>query len=229
VKAALLAAAERGGATVLGCHMHAYLPQGVSGVLIIAESHITLHTWPEHSFAAADVFTCGDTLDIEAAGDVLKSSLGADRVLVSGDFSRGDRLPTETEADGPTPASWKDLLERGEAWALEASVDLHGCDPACLGDLDALRRFSADAGKLLGMAPIGEPAIAREEVRASKARPTLAQRYDDARVSIHAAEQTSSAYVDVLSSRYFEPRTMAELAVRALGADHYHLHVAVRR
>jgi S-adenosylmethionine decarboxylase len=51
------------GATIIKDSFYQFTPQGVSGVLIIAESHISIHTWPEYSFAAVDVFTCGDVID----------------------------------------------------------------------------------------------------------------------------------------------------------------------
>ena len=55
----LVAAADEAGATVVNSSFHHFSPQGVSGVVIIAESHITIHTWPEIGYAALDVFTCG--------------------------------------------------------------------------------------------------------------------------------------------------------------------------
>lgn len=55
----LLSCAEDGGATVISSHFHPFFPQGLSGVIVIAESHITIHTWPEYGYAAVDVFTCG--------------------------------------------------------------------------------------------------------------------------------------------------------------------------
>ena len=61
----LLAAAEQMKATVVSAHFHAFSPYGVSGVVIIQESHLTIHTWPEHQYAAIDIFTCGD-LDLDA-------------------------------------------------------------------------------------------------------------------------------------------------------------------
>ena len=51
------------GATVIKDSFYQFTPQGVSIVVIIAESHISLHTWPEYGFAAVDVFTCGDVID----------------------------------------------------------------------------------------------------------------------------------------------------------------------
>ncbi|GGC09418.1 adenosylmethionine decarboxylase [Pseudoduganella buxea] len=60
IEALLRAAALAAGATILHSHFHAFGPgQGVTGVVLLAESHISIHTWPEQHFAAADVFMCG--------------------------------------------------------------------------------------------------------------------------------------------------------------------------
>jgi S-adenosylmethionine decarboxylase len=65
------------GAKVLGIHIHKLSPQGVSGVVVISESHLTIHTWPERGEAAVDLFTCGDVAHARAAVDALAQSLGA--------------------------------------------------------------------------------------------------------------------------------------------------------
>ena len=60
IEAALIKAAEAAGATVLSSDFHIFTPNnGVSGVVVLAESHISIHTWPERGFAAVDVFMCG--------------------------------------------------------------------------------------------------------------------------------------------------------------------------
>jgi len=51
------------GATVIKDSFYQFSPQGISGVVIIAESHISIHTWPEYCFAAVDVFTCGEVIE----------------------------------------------------------------------------------------------------------------------------------------------------------------------
>ncbi len=56
---AMVEAAESAGATVVDKVFHGYSPQGLSGVVVISESHLTVHTWPELEYAAVDVFTCG--------------------------------------------------------------------------------------------------------------------------------------------------------------------------
>ena len=66
--------------TVIGEAFHQYSPQGVSGVLILAESHLAVHTWPEREFAAVDLFTCGECPEAARLADFLRSALGAERV-----------------------------------------------------------------------------------------------------------------------------------------------------
>jgi len=75
IRETMLLAARECGATVLGESFHQFSPQGVSGVIIIAESHLTIHTWPEHGYAAADIFTCGTTVQPEIAAEVIIEKL----------------------------------------------------------------------------------------------------------------------------------------------------------
>jgi S-adenosylmethionine decarboxylase len=76
LRESLLTAAIGAGATVLGESFHQFEPQGVSGVVIIAESHICIHTWPEYGYAAADIFTCGSTVQPEKVAETILSRLG---------------------------------------------------------------------------------------------------------------------------------------------------------
>lgn len=63
VEEILVAAALESGAEVREVAFHQFSPQGVSGVVVISESHLAVHTWPELGYAALDVFTCGDSVD----------------------------------------------------------------------------------------------------------------------------------------------------------------------
>jgi len=72
-------AAKRAGATLLNLITHRFEPQGVTGLALLAESHISIHTWPEAGYAAVDVFTCGDHTMPERACQVLCNELGAGR------------------------------------------------------------------------------------------------------------------------------------------------------
>ena len=73
----ITAAAKRAGATLLNLITHRFEPQGVTGLALLAESHISIHTWPESGYAAVDVFTCGDHTMPEKACAVLAAELSA--------------------------------------------------------------------------------------------------------------------------------------------------------
>jgi len=77
LKEALITAAGEAGAIVLGESFHRFNPQGVSGVVIIAESHLCIHTWPEYGYAAVDIFTCGNSVQPEKAAEILVGKLGS--------------------------------------------------------------------------------------------------------------------------------------------------------
>ncbi|MGB3471142.1 MAG: adenosylmethionine decarboxylase [Erythrobacter sp.] len=82
LEAILREAANAAGATILQSHFHHFGENmGVTGVLMLAESHISIHTWPEIRFAAIDIFMCG-TADIEAAVGVLEAAYSHSKIEV---------------------------------------------------------------------------------------------------------------------------------------------------
>lgn len=78
IRTALVAAVTKSGATPLHEVVHAFSPHGVTGVIVIAESHFAIHTWPEYGFAAVDLFTCGDQVDPYLAFEYLRVALHAE-------------------------------------------------------------------------------------------------------------------------------------------------------
>src|SRR5499425_1782750 len=82
VKGALVEAAKRAQATIVDVVFHEFNPFGISGVVVIAESHLSIHTWPEYRYAAVDVFSCGEVLQPEIAVNYLVEQFGAERASV---------------------------------------------------------------------------------------------------------------------------------------------------
>ncbi len=82
VEATLRDAVTAAKATLLHIHLHRFTPnQGVSGVAVLAESHISIHTWPENGYAALDVFMCGGA-EPQATIEVLRAAFKPDRLAV---------------------------------------------------------------------------------------------------------------------------------------------------
>jgi S-adenosylmethionine decarboxylase len=92
VKEIVVNAVRQAHGTVVTNIFHNFSPHGVSGVVVIAESHVTIHTWPEHACAAVDIFSCSARLDKTLLRDMLKEQLGASEVTTR-NFERGLRIP----------------------------------------------------------------------------------------------------------------------------------------
>ena len=108
----MVQAAARLRATILDVFCHRFQPQGVTVAVIIAESHLTVHTWPEFGYAAVDVFTCGDSAAFDEITRYLAHTLRAGRITTQ-DFPRGPRVP-EAEVAYATSAPARASVDRAE-------------------------------------------------------------------------------------------------------------------
>lgn len=77
----LVEAAIQAGATILGVQSKAFEPQGATVLVMLSESHISIHTYPEHGFCAIDCYTCGEDVDPELAVDHLLRVLAPERTF----------------------------------------------------------------------------------------------------------------------------------------------------
>jgi len=82
IKKILIQSAEVSGATIIKSHFHEFNPYGVSGIIVIAESHFSIHTWPEYGYCAIDIFTCGDLINNNKAVNYLKKQLKCKQISV---------------------------------------------------------------------------------------------------------------------------------------------------
>ena len=82
VRDEMVEAARRAQATIVAVTFHEFNPIGVSGVVVISTSHMSIHTWPEHRYAAVDLFSCGEVVQPQVAIDYLSRALLAERVSV---------------------------------------------------------------------------------------------------------------------------------------------------
>lgn len=91
IRSTLVECVEAAGATLLHIYLHPFEPNGgISGVAVLAESHVSIHSWPEHGYAAVDVFMCGRTRP-EACIEVLRRAFEPERIVVQ-EILRGKTL-----------------------------------------------------------------------------------------------------------------------------------------
>lgn len=97
VERIMVNAALEAGAEIREYVFHKFSPQGISGVVVISESHLAIHTWPELGYAAVDVFTCGDTVDPWDACNYLTEHFEAKQISAK-ESKRGILLKIEQES-----------------------------------------------------------------------------------------------------------------------------------
>lgn len=101
IRNSILEAIAAGNATLIDLCVHQFSPHGVTATATLAESHIAIHTWPEHGYFAADFFFCGRG-EPQKAAEVLKDALQAQQVVLR-EFKRGFDPQTTTDRDGLNP------------------------------------------------------------------------------------------------------------------------------
>jgi S-adenosylmethionine decarboxylase len=105
---AMVSAARQSKATVVDVSFHEFNPFGLSGMVVIAESHLAIHTWPEYNYAAVDIFTCGDLIQPEVAARYLIERFGCKNPsmveIKRGIVSNGNvKLPHKVSEDYQIP------------------------------------------------------------------------------------------------------------------------------
>jgi S-adenosylmethionine decarboxylase len=111
IKETLKRCVEVAGATLLHIHLHHFTPNGgVSGVAVLAESHISIHSWPEVGYAALDVFMCGDA-NPHATVDVLKAAFRPNDVVVK-EHLRADKMAERAWKSAPKRAPSREKTKR---------------------------------------------------------------------------------------------------------------------
>lgn len=231
-----LEAARASGATVIGVDFHDFQPQGISGVVIISESHFSVHAWPEHDYAAVDIFTCGESINFDVAVDTLREGMKSKHTIISSVMNRGIVSNNGIERmvpvyEGKTEAyalSWQSRFQESHAWGLQASVDVYSCDSALIRDADAIRKYVAELCDKIGTVRCGDTTIVNFGGDAIEGF-TMTQLIENSLISGHFANNTNAAYIDVFSCKFFEPREVAEFTINFFKGAHYRMQVALRR
>lgn len=226
-------AAEVSGATVIGSNFHNFEPQGVSGVVVISESHFAVHAWPEYDYAAVDLFTCGDKVDFDRAIAEISKGIGSAQWIVSSIMNRGivgnngiERLvPVVEGRECRYALSWKTRFEETGAYALSAAIDVYECRSEVAGDPRLLERFASEFAAALALPTAGEwrldPAPAGE---IAWSRPLAS-----GMLTGRMLPERKVAYLELFATVYFDPRQAAEFAIRELAGSYYRLQPHVRQ
>ncbi len=257
VETALLLAAKDSGATIISSSFHGFNPQGISGVVVIAESHFTVHAWPEHNYAAVDIFTCADSIDLEVAINSMKDSFESTNVVISSDQNRGiiskppyqNRVGQNKMGQNQTgqknsgqkdigqilnnskiaPISWQEEYKRKNPWGVLTSVDIYKSDPAIIKDANQIEQFVFQLCDLIEMKRFGECKIVHFGEDEKVEGFSMTQLIETSLISGHFANASNTAYIDVFSCKFYEPREIAEFATSFFKGENYKMQIALRQ
>ncbi|MFU8768234.1 MAG: adenosylmethionine decarboxylase [Desulfotignum sp.] len=237
VENAMLKAAKDSGATIISSSFHQFAPQGVSGVVVIAESHFTIHAWPEYDYAAVDIFTCGDNINLEAAIQSMKDSFESKNVVISSDQNRGIiSKPVEQKKIGDIiqnsnthPISWKKEYALKNPWGVLTSVDIYESAPDIIRDAQQIERFVHELCDLIDMKRFGDCQVVHfgEDERVEGF--SMTQLIETSLISGHFANASNTVYLDVFSCKFYDPREVAEFAMSFFKGGHYKMQTALRQ
>ncbi len=227
--------AKISGATVLESSFHAFDPQGVSGIVVICESHFAVHAWPEYDYAAVDIFTCGDQINFDLAAETLRDRLKSHSMVISNTLSRGiigqdgnvlHEKSSGKNADGVL--SWQMRYEKSNAWGMLASIDVYDCPEENLtpGNICSVLN---ELSKALHTEPCSSNCCAdfHDPERGKGLRFT--QILDAGTITGRYSLDRKALYCDIFLGRFFDPREISETLINALNGSYYRLQVAMRQ
>ena len=231
-----LDAAALSGAHVVNSNFHSVAPQGVSGVLVISESHFAVHAWPEHDYAAVDLFTCGAGVDFDLAVKALARGMNSRRWIISSLVNRGilhesgqlERLVPVVE-NGQSCGmhlSWQERFERSGARAISGCIDIYECRDMEVNSSEKWKAFAEEVVALLS-----PPETARGEwVFFPRGRDAEFFRiFGRGRIAGFISCEKSAVYLNVFTDGFFEPRQLAEFAMEKLSGTYYRMQVQIRQ
>ncbi|MBR2344356.1 MAG: adenosylmethionine decarboxylase [Lentisphaeria bacterium] len=229
-----LEAARVSGAHVVNSNFHSFEPQGVSGVLVISESHFAVHAWPEHDYAAVDLFTCGAGVDFDLAVKSLGAGMKSGRWIVSSMVNRGilrdsgelERLVpvVENQNSCGLQLSWQERFNHSNAGAMSAGIDIYHCRNFDLESEDGFKELISGLLRLLD----SKTELDRWSWQKRDNGVEFSVSFNQGRISGFANVE-KTLYLDIFANRFFEPRLIAEAVMTALNGTYYRMQPQIRQ
>ena len=228
-----LDSAHASGATVIDSQFHQFNPQGVSGVIIISESHFAVHAWPEHEYAAVDLFTCGEGVDFDKAVEVIAHGLSSKQWIVSSLVNRGivshngiERMVPviEQQHSRSFQLSWQKRCEETGARAISSSMDICNCSAIDFTSQESFRNFVKEFLKHSHLEACGGLTVTPEQ----HGWFNFVQLLKNGCLSGSVATEPRTVYLDLFVKGFADPRKVAETAVKLLGGAYYRMQPQVR-
>ena len=227
-------AAKKSGATVISSDFHRFDPQGVSGVVVISESHFAVHAWPEYGYAAVDIFTCGENIDFDIAVEEIRNGMQSRSHIISSLVCRGilngsgvERIRPIREDDDchAFQLSWQTRFNETRAKGFSNSIDLYNCKACDAKELeDNIRYYADQLAQVIGKTPVSDCIITADSRNIDFIR-----QYKGGCMTGSIKTDGSTAYIDLRTEGFFNPHEAAELAMRCFNSQYYRMQPNVRQ
>lgn len=220
-------------ATIVNSNFHMFEPQGVSWVVVLSESHFTIHTWPEHGYAAVDMFTCWD-MKFEKWIDFLTKIFKSRRVELVTDLQRW--LATQFENKKISNSiiikeeknNWEKEFTKNNAWWIACSVDVYNCNPNTIRDSESIKRYVKELCELIEMKRFWDTEVVHFWEDEKVAGYSMTQLIETSLISGHFANKTNASYIDIFSCKYYNPSVVANFTTHFFGWKNFKLNINMR-
>lgn len=220
-------AANAIGATILSSHFHEFEPQWVTGVVILSESHFTIHTWPEYGYAAIDIFACWD-VDFNTGINMLNEAFNAKHMNILTDLERwAVNSPWLSSVIKPK-IDWEKQYQESGAWGIASSIDVFDCKPELIRDAGAIKEYVQELCQKIKMKTYWDTQVIHfgEDERVEWY--SMTQLIETSLISGHFANATNAAYIDVFSCKYYNPQDVADFTTRFFKWKYFNLNINLR-
>lgn len=220
-------------ATVIKSEFHEFKPQWISWVVVLAESHITIHSWPEYGYAAVDIFACWD-MNFKKWVDLLKNILKPKSLEIVTDLKRWiiSEFKNDLKKDrlfyNDEKINWQTQFIKSNAWWIATSVDIFWCDSEKIRDAKLIKKYVRELCKLIKMKRFWSTEVVNFWEDERVAWFSMTQLIETSLISWHFANQTNAAYLDIFSCKYYDPAVMAEFTLKFFGGKYYKINVNFR-
>lgn len=237
----LIKSAEAIWATIVSSNFNNFEPQGVSWVVVLSESHFTIHSWPEYGYAAVDMFACWD-MQFEKWIELLTEVFKAKKVDLVTDLKRW--LATNFEEDRfiwpwknklqqnvelvELKNNWKQDFKENNAWGIASSVDIYWCNPECIRDAELIKRYVRELCELIEMKRFWDTEVVHFWEDEKVAWFSMIQLIETSLISGHFANNTNVAYIDIFSCKYYDPAVVSEFTLDFFKWEYYKLNINMR-
>ena len=236
LKKILVIAAKETNSVPLKVAIETFEPQGITGVILLAESHISVHAWPENNYVAIDAFTCGEHTVPQKAIAYLQKQFQPQEVQIQ-ELKRGIRDDAEPaqllkpiQAISATQIiPRQDLTQNDASFGQELVLNLKNCTPETIKSAEKILQFVDELCVLIDIKKYGKPFIERfAEHSKIAAGYSIAQMIETSLISGHFSEYLNTAYLNIFSCKPFDAEVARDFAKQFFGAKSVEAQLLVR-